>query len=216
MFGWIWWYLMDDWSFFRSLGKIIFDFLNTFLLVALLLGFIDCIDPEYSSNCVTSLEEVGSFFVNGHQILQKELGWGRIFRQLQVYLNPLAENLEEAFKNRFAVEIVNVNQPKDKWRPWSLSELGPLSLQHLLDWFKPFLIPETVVEISNEWLVSVVVVVLPFFRRPAWAQHLCMIRLILCGGKLRLFSQFFSLLFSLGWTITFFTLYGRPQEFLDS
>ena len=144
------WYLMGDWSFFRSLGKVFFDFLNTFFFVVLLFGFVDCVDPDHSSNCVTSLEDVGSFFVNGHQIFQKELGWGWIFRQTQMSLNTLAENLEKAFKNCFAEEIVNVNQPKDKWRPWSLGELGLLSLQHLLDWLEPSLIPEAVVEISNE------------------------------------------------------------------
>ena len=75
--------------------ELIMMIFGTFFFVGLLFGFVDCIDPGHSPNLVTSRKDVASLFIVGHQILQKEISWGRIFRQSQVLFNDLAEIIQK-------------------------------------------------------------------------------------------------------------------------
>lgn len=161
---------------------------------------------------------MGSFFIDRHQVLQKEIDRGRIIRQNQVFLNAFAEFFEKASKETLAKESTNVNQPKNKGRPWSFIEFGVLTLQHLLNRFESWSSLKTVVDLSNEELVDVVVVVLPCLGPSVCMSHFSILRLILSGlsgGMLRLFSKFFCLVFSLGWAYTFWALSCLQQVLLD-
>lgn len=179
---------MDDWSFWSPLGKIFLDFLYSFILVSFLLRFLDSVDPDYCFCLITSLKDVGGLFVNIDQIHQEALSWGRILRQLQVSLNFFTEIFENFSEEVLSKEMLNVNQSKNKGRPWSFGELGLLFLQHLLDRFEHWSSLKAVVEVSNEDLVDVVVVVFPGVGPPDWLGHFTIHRIILNWGMLGLFT----------------------------
>lgn len=91
--------------------------MNTLIFVGLLLGLVDRVDPGHSFDFVSSFEDLDGLFIDRDQLFQKKLGWAWVFRQNQVFLNALAEILENINEESFAKEMAYVDESEDKGRP---------------------------------------------------------------------------------------------------